>query len=162
MGLVHLQDPRATAEKVPRIIVGVEADQVAMEHTLEDFVSHRKNTINLTTGKWRVEEEAELNVLLGRANFLPQHGWKKHEVVVMDPDKVIILDVLCDGLCKKAIGFAVGLPRRLVKCNLTGMVVEEGPKNRVCNMLGLVSLEGLDCVTHWRSRCNVCRPARRP
>lgn len=38
--LLNLQDAGAAAEKVARIIIGVEANQIAVEHTKKDLVSY--------------------------------------------------------------------------------------------------------------------------
>jgi hypothetical protein len=48
-------------------------------------------------------------------------------VVVVDPDKIAVLHILDDGLCKEAVDFLVRRPRRFVKGDFTGVVVEERP-----------------------------------
>lgn len=79
-----------------------------------------------------MEEETQLHVLLGVANLLAKHRGQQHEVVVVNPDHVVILHIFRDGLCEQAIGFSVCVPSRLVEGNLSGVVVEQGPQDRVC------------------------------
>lgn len=74
-----------------------------------------------------MEEEADADVLLGVANLLAEHLGEEHEVVVVDPDEVAVLDVFDDGLGEEAVDFLVGAPGGLVEGDLTGMIVEEGP-----------------------------------
>jgi len=50
-------------------------------------------------------------------------------MVVVDPDQIVVLYVLCDLLCEKAVGLLVGIPCGLVKGDLTGVVVEERPED---------------------------------
>jgi len=52
-------------------------------------------------------------------------------MVVVNPDQIVILYVLCDLLCEQTVGFLVGIPGGLVEGDLTGVVVEEGPEDRV-------------------------------
>lgn len=98
-----------------------------MEDTKQDLVAHRQDAVDLGAGEGRVQEESQLDVLLLIADLLAQHGGQEHEVVIMDPDHVIVLDILGDSLCKQAIRLLVSLPCRLVEGDLTGVVVEEGP-----------------------------------
>lgn len=79
-----------------------------------------------------MEEEAYLDVFLGVADLFTEHGWQQHQVVVVDPDQVIVLDVLRDGFGEKPIYFLVGVPCQLVKGYLRGMVVEEWPQDLIC------------------------------
>jgi hypothetical protein len=119
---------------VARVVVGVETNQVALEYTLEDLISHGENAVDFRTGERCVEEKADLDVLLGVANLLAQHLGHEHQVVVVHPDHIIILDVFRDGLCEEAVGLHVRLPRRLVECDLTGVVVEKRPHDGVCKL----------------------------
>jgi hypothetical protein len=114
---------------VPSVIIGVEADQIAVQYTVEDLVTDRENSVDLTTGEGSVEEETELDVALGVADLFAEHSGQKHEMVVVDPDQIVILYVFCDFLCEQTIGFLVGFPCGLVEGNLTGMVVKEGPED---------------------------------
>jgi hypothetical protein len=132
---VYAQNAGATAQEVARIVVCVEADQVTVQYTEENLVSDRKDAVDLGAGEGRVEEEANLDVLLGVPDLLAQHLRHEHQVVVVDPDQVVVLDVLCDSLCEQAIGLHVTLPRRLVECDLTGVVVEERPHDSVCKLV---------------------------
>ena len=58
------------------------------------------------------------------------HG-EEHEVVVLHPDHAVLTKLGADGLCKLEVDLTVGEPVGLVKVHFTGMVVEEGPQDRV-------------------------------
>lgn len=60
----QLQDSRATAEEMSGIVIGMEADQIAMEDTQQELISDRQDSVNLTARERRVEEEANLDILL--------------------------------------------------------------------------------------------------
>lgn len=42
----------------------------------------------------------------------------------MDPNHIIVLNVLGDGLGKQSVGFTIGLPGGLIESDLSGMIVE--------------------------------------
>lgn len=117
------------------VIVGVEADQVAVKYAEQDLVTYRQDTIDLRRGERSVKEEADLDVLLGVTNLLAQHGRHEHQVVVVDPDHIVVLDVLCNSLREQAVGLGVSFPGRLVKGDLSGVVVEKRPHDGVCELL---------------------------
>ena len=109
-----------------------------------------------------MEEEAKLDVALRVANFFAKHGRQKHEMVVVDPDQIVILNILGNLLCEQAVGLAVGVPCGLVEGDLTGVVMEEGPKDRVCQAVSMGMRHDRFKSAYLRSRCNVCRPAHHP
>ena len=82
-----------------------------------------------------MEEEADLDVLLGVAELLTQHGRHEHKVVVVDPDHIVVLDIFCNSLCEEAIGLCVSLPCGLVEGDLTRVVMEKRPHDGICNLL---------------------------
>jgi hypothetical protein len=131
----YLQNTRATAEEMARVVVGVEADQVAGQRAAQDLVANGEDAVNFRTWEWGVKEKANLDVLLGLANLLAQHLRHEHEVVVVDPHHVVILHILCDRLCEQAVGLAVCLPCGLVEGNLTGVVVEQRPHDGICKLV---------------------------
>ena len=78
-----------------------------------------------------MEEEADLDVLLGVADEFAQHLGEQHQVVVVDPDHVVVLYIGGDSLGKEGVDFVVGGPGGLVEGDLTGVVVEEGPEDLI-------------------------------
>jgi len=48
-------------------------DKIAMQHSEQNFITDWQDPVNLTTGKRRVEEEANLHVTLGCPNFFSKH-----------------------------------------------------------------------------------------
>ena len=93
----YVQQTRTTTQEMASVVVSVEPNQVAMQHTQEEFIAHRQNAIDLATGERGMQEEADLDVLLAVTNLLAQHLRQKHEVVIVDPDQIAILDLLRNG-----------------------------------------------------------------
>ena len=58
------------------------------------------------------------------------HG-EEHEMVVLYPDHAVLPELGADGFCEFAVDLTVREPVRLVKVHFTGVVVEEGPQDRV-------------------------------
>jgi hypothetical protein len=92
------------------IIVCVKSDKIALQDTQQKLFSDRKDSIDFAAREGRVEEEANLDVLFGRANFLSQHCGQKHEMVVMHPNEISILYILCHCLSKQTIDFLICFP----------------------------------------------------
>lgn len=119
-----LQNSRATAQKVTSIVVRVETNQITVQNTKKNLISDRKNAVDLAAWEWGVEEEGDLDVLLAVTNLLTKHGRQEHQVVVVDPDEVTVLDILGNSFSKEAVGFLVGVPSRLVEGDFARVVVE--------------------------------------
>lgn len=116
---------------MPGIVIGVETDQVAMQNTQEKLIANRENAIDLATRERSVQEETNLDVVLAVANLLTQHLREQHEMVIVDPNQISILDFLSDGFGEKPVGFLVGFPGRLVEGDFTGVVVEQRPEDGI-------------------------------
>jgi hypothetical protein len=106
------------------VVVGVEANEVAMQDTKQEGFSDRQNPVDLTAGKGGVEEEANLDVLLAVANLFAKHLGKQHQVIVVDPDHISVLNIADDRFGEEPVYLAVCAPGRLVEGDLTGVVVE--------------------------------------
>ena len=76
-----------------------------------------------------MEEKADADILLGFAKLFAKHLGKKHEVIVVHPDQVAILDIVDDSLGEEPVDFLVGGPGGLVESDLTGVVVKKRPEN---------------------------------
>lgn len=101
-----------------------------------------------------MQEEANLDILLGVAELFTEHSRHEHQVVVVYPYHVVVLYILCDGLCEQAVGLGVCVPSRLVEGNLTRVVVEERPHDFVCNAVSNGNNMTVSGWSHSRSRCN--------
>src|SRR5690606_7637223 len=106
---------RAAAEEVTGVVICVEPDEIAVEEAGQESLADRQNTVDFAAGEGRVEEEADADILLGVPQLFADHPRKEHEVVVVDPNKVIILYVLDDRLGEEAIDFLVGRPCGLIE-----------------------------------------------
>lgn len=124
---------------MPGVVVGVETNQIAMQHAQEKLVPDRQNTIDLTAGERSVQEEANLDILLTVANLLAQHLGQQHEVIIMHPDQITVLDLLRNRLGEQPIRLLVCFPCGLVECDLTGVVVEQRPEDGVYRVGSSVS-----------------------
>lgn len=113
------------------VVVGVEPDEVAMQHTEKELIADGKNAVDLTARERRVQEEADLHILSARANLLAEHLRQQHQVVVVDPDEVSVLYLLGDGLGEETVRFLVGFPGGLVERDLAGVVVKERPQDGI-------------------------------
>lgn len=63
---------------------------------------------------------------------LSQHEWQQHEVVVMHPDVIAVLEVRHDGICKGLVRFTVRKHGVVVEADLIELVVEQRPDRRIC------------------------------
>lgn len=129
------EDAGAAAEEVAGVVVGVKADQIAVEEAGEESLTDGEDTIDLGGGEGCVEEEADADVLAGVCDLGAEHLGEQHEVVIVDPDEVTVLDIVDDGLREEAVHFLVGCPSGLVEGDLAWVVVEERPQNGVCTCL---------------------------
>jgi hypothetical protein len=130
----NLQYSRAAAEEMSSVVVGVEADQITVEHAHENIVSDWKDAVYLAGREGSVQEEANLDILLwvfGLLEKLTKHRWHEHQMIILDPHHIIVLNILGDFFCKQAIGLGIGMPGRLVKGDFAGMVVKERPEDLI-------------------------------
>lgn len=107
-----------------RVVVGVEPNKITMQDTQEKLIAHGQYPVDLTTGERRVQEESDLDILLAVTDLLAQHLRQQHQMVIVDPDQIAVLDFLCNGLGEKTVRLLVCLPGGLIKSNLTRVVVE--------------------------------------
>lgn len=106
------------------VVIGMESNKIAMQDTQEKLVAHRQNPVDLTAGEGRMQEKADLDILLAVTDLLAQHLRQQHQMVVMHPDQITVLNLLGDSLCEKTVRFFVCLPGGLVEGDFTGVVVE--------------------------------------
>ena len=126
---LNSHDARATAQEVSGIVIGVEANHVALENAVHDLGADWKDSVDLATGKGSVKEEADLDVLLLVPNLLPKHCRQEHQVIVVHPNHVVVLDIFSNGLCEEEVGFTVRLPRIFLKGHIGWMVVQQWPQD---------------------------------
>jgi len=100
-----------------------------------------------------MQEKSNLDVFLRGANLLSQHFWQQHQVVIMHPDQIVILYVLGHCFREETIDFLVCSPCRLVERNLTGVVVEEGPEDRIYKNPSAF-VENVCVPTYWKNHYN--------
>ena len=60
---------------MPGIVVCVEPNQIAMKNPQEQSLSNWENSVDLAAGKWCMQEETNLDILLSCADLLSQHLW---------------------------------------------------------------------------------------
>lgn len=109
----------------------MEAEQVAVEETLDQHAMHRQDSPDLAAGERSMEEPSDLDILLGGAELLTQHGEKQHQVVVVYPYYIIALNIFRNLLGELAIRLLICLPVGFVKGDRGDVVVEGGPEDLV-------------------------------
>jgi hypothetical protein len=85
----------------------METDEVAMEHTEQECFSDGQNSVNLTAWERRVEEEPNLDVLLAVTNLLSEHFGQQHQVIIVDPDHISVLDISDDCFGEEPVDLAI-------------------------------------------------------
>lgn len=83
-----------------------------------------------------MQEPTNLDVLLGN---LSEHGGQQHQMIILDPDKIAILDNLSNGFSKQAIDLLICLPPFFVERDLSRMVVEKRPENTIGDVSKLLN-----------------------
>ena len=81
-----------------------------------------------------MKEEADPDILGWRVLDVERFAnqlWKKHQVIVLHPEHIVVLQTGGDGIGKDLVGLAISIPGRLVKVDSLRMVMEEWPQNRV-------------------------------
>jgi len=76
-----------------------------------------------------MKEETDLDVRFGIPNLLAQHLRQKHEMVIVDPDQIPILDFARDSPRKKPICIPIRIPRGFIEGNFTRVVMEKRPED---------------------------------
>lgn len=129
---VDVQDSLDGGQEVARVVVSVEAEEVAAQHTSQDLLSDRQDSVDLGGRERRVQEPAQLDVpQLTLGDLLLQHLGQQHQVVVVDPYQVVVLHGLEDDLGEGPVGLVVSQPGVLIEIDLTRVVVEQRPQDRV-------------------------------
>jgi hypothetical protein len=102
----------------------METKQITMQNALQYLLSHRKYPIYLAAGEWCVQKEPNFDVLHPVTELFSQHTRHKHQVVVMNPNYVIVFHRLRHFLSKDAICVAVCYPCVLIEADFPRVVVE--------------------------------------
>lgn len=129
--LINLQDTGTTAQEMSGIVIGVESNEITVQNTEKESLSNGQDTIDLARWEGSMEEESDLDVLLACADFFTKHLWEKHEMIVLNPDQISILNIFCHSPSKDAVYFLVSSPGRFVKCDLSGVVVKQWPEDGI-------------------------------
>jgi uncharacterized membrane-anchored protein len=79
------------------VVICMEANQITMQDSKQQLVANGQDAINLATRERRMKEEADLDVVFALADFLAQHLREQHEMVIVDPDQIAVLDFSRDS-----------------------------------------------------------------
>ena len=90
---------RQVMGEVVAVVVGLEADQVVMDEAAEDLlvVGHRRQDVGRRAGN--VEEEADRVDAAAR----PEFAGERHQVIVVHPDDVVVLDDRVELIGEQAV-----------------------------------------------------------
>lgn len=106
------------------VVECMEPQKIAMQNTLKNFLSNWEDSVYLAAREWRVQEEANPDVLNRCSDLLSQHRREKHEVIVVDPDEVAVLDRFSYSFRKQSVRITIRDPCVLIEANFSGMVME--------------------------------------
>lgn len=121
---------RATAQEVTRIVIGMEPDQVTLQHAAQQLTPHGQDSIDLTARERSMQEESNADIVLAQGcKFLAENLRKKHEVVVVDPDQVPFPGLMGDSLREQTVRLTIRIPGSFVENNFTRMVMQERPQD---------------------------------
>ncbi|THC92796.1 hypothetical protein EYZ11_007725 [Aspergillus tanneri] len=99
----YVQDPEAAPQEMSCVVVRMEPNKIGPQDATQDLLSYSS--------------------LLPAIYFLPEQTWQQHEVIVVNPDDVIVLKPLCNNLCKDTVYLLVGLPVAFVEDKLSWVVM---------------------------------------
>jgi hypothetical protein len=88
----------------------VKPNEIAVKHTKQQLVADGEDSVDFAAREGSMQEESDLDVLLTISNLLAKHFREEHEVIIMNPDQISILDFFRNGFGKKAVRFLVCLP----------------------------------------------------
>ncbi|CAA6671491.1 unnamed protein product [Spirodela intermedia] len=84
--VLQTQHAAAAGEEVPGVVEGVEADQVRIEQRLQDLLADGERPVDLGGGEGTVQEETHPEAV----KPAPEEGGHHHQMVVVDPDVVVL------------------------------------------------------------------------
>src|SRR5688500_9787907 len=105
------------------ILMRMEADKVSSEQPFYDllFPACMQESENLKRRKWNMKKESNFNFGSSFAN----HTRKQHQLVIMDPKRVVRLKECNELFCKDAVHLFVCLKRCFVKFHHRRKVVKQ-------------------------------------
>ena len=75
-----------------------------------------------------MEEESDFDVfLVSFGYFFAEQTREDHQMIILDPNEIIIFDDIGDILGKYKVCFSICIPDFFVKVSLSRMVMEEWP-----------------------------------
>ena len=108
----------------------VEPDKITAQNSKQKVLAHWEDLELIAGGERGVQKESDSDGLVHLGSFFAEHGWKKEEVIIMNPDEISVSTVGCKPGCKELIHFLVGFPVGLLESEAS-LVVEKRPKSRV-------------------------------
>ena len=109
----------------------MESYEVTMKDPEQQLIADGQNSVDLATGEGGVEEKPDFDVVLSVPNLLSKHFWEQHQVIVVYPNKVTILNFLRDSFGEQAVGYFICVPCRFIERDFSGVVMKEWPKDGI-------------------------------
>lgn len=123
------QETTARLEKVARILLDLETDEIGTEHALEEFLAHGETAKDFRRGKRDVKEEANLGIW----QLLANHLGHEEQMVIVNPDDIAALVIAHNLVGKGLVDLDIVDPGvvlvRLALGIVGNLVVEDGPEN---------------------------------
>ena len=124
--------------EVADVVIGMETHKIGAHKPVDDVSTPGKQAKHLGRGKRDMQEEAD-----GRIGHpLSEHSRKKHQVVIMYPDNVILTRDLGHLVAEDPVDAHVGIPEVVAVYGVEGKVMEERPDR----LVGEAEVEVVDII----------------
>lgn len=133
----------------------MEADEISTQKTFQDDFTVRE--LAKFTAAWEgcMQKESDLGLRLTSVELFSEHMWQKHEVVVVNPYSIAVLNIFDNVLSKQPVNFDISLPRFFFEVHVVGVVVKQGPENSICTTSQRRrDLVGRSAPTYYSICCN--------
>ena len=125
---VDAQHLGGRVDEVVAVRLGVKADQVGAQQAGQDLLTCRQDTEHVGGGPGNVQEEADARA----RHTLAQVAGHQHQLVVVDPDRVVRAQLAGDGLGEALVDRLVGAPFvARIQPDFVEQVVKQRPEHRV-------------------------------
>ena len=121
------EKPLDAVEKVRDVAGAVEADEIAAEHAEQQLAVPRQDPVDVVRRKRDMQKERDTRIRPDRA----QGGRGAEQLVVVDPDQIVVADRVGRRPGEALVDGLVGLPVAAVELGPFGQGVEQRPQRAV-------------------------------
>ena len=133
---------------MPCVAHGVKSNKIAVQQGCEDRFPHRQNPIDFTAGKWCMQKEPDLDLHAGLLRYFTKELREKHQVVIVNPDRIAIMQLRGDHFGKEEVNFIVSIPYSLANtAHFMQLIMKEWPQSGIYSETVSISIR----MTLWHS-----------